>query len=116
MRKTKFEATDYDEAMRLGSEALRRDAKGMFRFNPGKEGKSVPDYNPYTIRKCKNCDVAKGKGTLARLTPPDSQLCQACVRLHELAEKETESRLERIEQTEAKDKALEWARKHLPKV
>lgn len=86
MRKTKFEATDHDEAMRLGDEALQRDTKAMFRFNPGREGKSVPDYNPYTIRKCKNCDVAKGDAALARRTPHDSQLCQACRLLHKCAD------------------------------
>ncbi len=115
VRKSKCPATNHDEAMRLGDEALQRDSKGIFRFNAGKEGKSVPDYNPYTIRLCRDCDVAKGKAILAKPTP-DNQVCQACIRLHELAEKETGSRLERIEQTEAKDKALEWAKKHLPKV
>lgn len=39
-------------ALRRGDEALQRDTRGMFRFNPGIEGKSVPDYNPYTLSKC----------------------------------------------------------------
>lgn len=78
VRKSKFEATDHDEAMSLGDEALQRDTKGMFRFNAGKEDKTVPDYNPYTISKCKNCDITKDKGQLAKLTPPDTQLCAAC--------------------------------------
>lgn len=78
VRKSKFEATDHDEAMRLGDEALQRDSKGMFRFNPGKEEKTVPDYNPYTISKCKDCDIAKGKAKFARTTPPGNQLCAAC--------------------------------------
>lgn len=75
VRKSKFEPTDHDEAMSLGDEALQRDSKGMFRFNAGKEQKSVPDYNPYTISKCRNCDIAKGQ--LSR-DIADNQVCEAC--------------------------------------
>ena len=64
--------------MRLGDEALQRDTKGMFRFNPGKEEKSIPDYNPYTIRRCRDCNIAKDKGTLARDVPPENQVCAVC--------------------------------------
>lgn len=77
VRKSKCPATPHDEAMRLGDEALRRDTRGIFRFNPGKEQKSVPDYNPYTIRRCRDCDIAKGKTRLARFIP-DNEVCQAC--------------------------------------
>lgn len=83
VRKSKYPATPHDEAMRLGDEALQRDSKGMFRFNPGIEQTSVPDYNPYTISKCRNCNVAKGKGSLARETPPDNQVCAACRWIHQ---------------------------------
>ena len=62
--------------MALGEEALQRDTKGIFHFNPGKEDKTVPDYNPYTIRRCRDCDIAKGKIKLAFV--PDNELCQAC--------------------------------------
>ncbi|WP_290095017.1 phage head morphogenesis protein [Paramuribaculum intestinale] len=81
VRKSKCPATDHDEAMRLGDEALQRDTKGMFRFNAGKEGKSVPDYNPYTVSRCRDCDIAKGgKGkSLARSFVPDNEVCKACV-------------------------------------
>lgn len=82
VRKSKYPATSHEEAMRLGDEALQRDTKGIFRFNPGLEQKTVPDYNPYTIRRCRDCDIAKGKSNLVRLTPPDNQLCQACRLLH----------------------------------
>lgn len=37
---------------------------------------SVPDYNPYTIRRCRDCDIAKGKLNLAFI--PSDQLCQGC--------------------------------------
>ena len=76
VRKSKYPATDHEEAMTLGELATGKDTKGIFRFNPGKEQKSVPDYNPYTIRKCRDCDIAKGKLKLAFV--PDNELCAAC--------------------------------------
>lgn len=84
VRKSKYPATSHDEAMRLGDEALQRDTKGIFRFNAGKEGKTFPDYNPYTIRRCSTCPIAKGEksGKLARFIP-DNEVCAACVRIHQ---------------------------------
>lgn len=76
VRKSKYPATPHDEAMALGEEALQRDTKRMFRFNPGKEQKTFPDYNPYTIRRCRDCDIAKGKLKLA--FAPDNEVCAAC--------------------------------------
>lgn len=89
--KSKYTATDHDEAMRLGDEALQRDTKGMFRFNPGKEEKSIPDYNPYTIRKCSTCPIAKGgkSGSLAKFVPENS-VCQACQLVRSMFEYYTE--------------------------
>lgn len=77
VRKSKYPATPHDEAMALGEEALQRDTKGIFHFNPGKEDKTVPDYNPYTIRRCRDCDIAKGKIKLAKFIP-ENELCAAC--------------------------------------
>lgn len=77
VRKSKYPATPHDEAMALGEEALQRDTKGIFHFNPGKEDKTIPDYNPYTIRRCRDCDIAKGKIKLARFVP-ENELCAAC--------------------------------------
>lgn len=94
--KSKYTPTPHDEAMRLGDEALQRDTKGMFRFNPGKEEKSIPDYNPYTIRKCNTCPIAKGgkSGNLAKLAPPDNAVCAACHEIHDIANRfETNRRL-----------------------
>lgn len=76
--KSKYPVTEHDVAMSLGEEATGRDTKGIFRFNPGKEGKSVPDYNPYTIRKCKSCDIAKGKLNTAKPSIPQNEMCAAC--------------------------------------
>ena len=33
----------------------------MFHFNHGKQRKVFPDYNPYTIKRCNDCDLAKRK-------------------------------------------------------
>ena len=76
VRKSKYPVTPQDEAMARGEEALQSDTKGIFRFNAGREQKAVPDYNQYTIRRCNDCDLAKGKTTLAFV--PDNELCAAC--------------------------------------
>lgn len=91
VRKSKYPVTPHDEAMRLGDEALQRDTKGIFRFNAGKEGKSVPDYNPYTIRRCSTCPIAKGGKSekLARFVP-DNEVCKACALLHQIQKCYTE--------------------------
>lgn len=79
VRKSKYPITPHDEAMRRGNEALAKDTRGIFRFNPGCEQKSVPDYNPYTIRSCNTCPIAKGnKGAFARFVP-NNEVCAACV-------------------------------------
>lgn len=78
VRKSKYPQTDHDEAVARGEGALRKDTRRMFRFNPGAERSTVPAYNPYTISRCRDCDITKGKLSLARATPPDSQLCAAC--------------------------------------
>ncbi len=83
VRKSKYPATDHDEAMSLGELATGKDTKGIFRFNPGKEEKAVPDYNPYTIRRCRDCEIAKGKTKLMHLAfVPDNEVCAACAILH----------------------------------
>lgn len=76
VRKSKYATTPRDEAMERGEEALQSDTKGIFRFNPGKQQKAIPDYNPYTIKRCRDCDIAKGKVNLAFV--PENELCEAC--------------------------------------
>lgn len=103
--KDKYPVTPHDEAMALGEEATGKDTKGIFRFNPGIEQKTVPDYNPYTIRRCNDCDLAKyganeskgklawaltnaariqqeAKGKIELAFMPDNELCAACKLLH----------------------------------
>lgn len=88
VRKSKYPVTPHDEAMALGEEATGKDTKGIFRFNAGLEQKSVPDYNPYTIRRCNDCDLAKGKTSLVFI--PDNELCAACKLVRYIKEKEIE--------------------------
>ena len=76
VRKSKYPVTPHDEAMALGEEATGKDTKGIFHFNPGIEQKTFPDYNPYTIKRCRDCDIAKGKLDLAFI--PENELCAAC--------------------------------------
>ena len=39
----------------------------------------------YTISRCKNCDIAKGKLSLARVFVPDNEVCAACEILQQCA-------------------------------
>ena len=113
VRKSKYPATPHDEAMALGDQALQRDSKGIFRFNPGIERKTVPDYNPYTIRRCRGCDIRKGK--FARSFVDNSQLCQACRFIHDMKVDESNRRLSRNERFDIAAAANTWADRHLPK-
>ncbi len=116
VRKSKYPATSHAEAMRLGDEALQRDSKGIFRFNPGIEQKTVPDYNPYTIRRCRDCDIAKGERKLARSFIDENELCQACAFIRAMKADEAMRRLSKEERKDISAAALAWADKHLPKV
>lgn len=80
VRKAKYPVTPHDEAMKRGEEALQNDTKGIFHFNPGIQQKTMPDYNPYTIRRCRDCDIAKGKLNLGFV--PENELCAACKLVH----------------------------------
>lgn len=84
VRKQKYPATEHSEAMSRGEEAMNGERYNIFRFNSGKQGKTMPDYNPYTIRRCNDCDVAKGKLKLGFV--PDYQLCQGCVMIRKCSE------------------------------
>ena len=89
VRKSKYPVTPDSEVQHLieqytsdGSSARKED---MFRFNPGMQKKTVPDYNAYTIRRCQDCDIAKAATPNASATGitlaafvPENELCQAC--------------------------------------
>lgn len=87
VRKSKYPTTPHDEAVALGEAALQRDTKGMFRFNPGIEQKTVPDYNPYTIKRCKDCDIASKLASGAI----DNEVCAACQLVRQCYERRDES-------------------------
>lgn len=111
VRKSKYPATPHDEAMALGEEALQRDTKGIFHFNPGKEDKTVPDYNPYTIRRCRDCDIAKGKIKLAKFIP-ENELCAACKLIHSCWAKVKEETPETFTECETSNGKLRVSSKH----
>ena len=73
-------ATDHEEALRLGQQATAKDTRGIFRFNSGKERKTFPDYNRYTIQRCRDCDISNGKAKLAHVS--ENELCAACKLIH----------------------------------
>lgn len=85
VRKQKYPATEHSEAMSRGEEALNGERYNIFRFNSGKQGKTMPDYNPYTIKRCNDCDVAKGGNTKLGFVP-DYQLCQGCIMIRKCNE------------------------------
>lgn len=109
--KSRYPVTPHDEAMALGEEATGKDTKGIFHFNAGKEQKAVPDYNPYTIRRCNDCDLAKGKTNLVFI--PDNELCAACRLIRQQQAERTSQRLTREEFREATSIANQWADEHL---
>lgn len=84
VRKQKYPATEHTEAMSRGEEAMNGERYNIFRFNSGKQSKTMPDYNPYTIKRCSDCDVAKGKLKLGFV--PDYQLCQGCIMIRKCNE------------------------------
>lgn len=81
VRRGKYSETPHQEAMDRGNEALNGDRYNIFRFNSGKQGKTMPDYNPYTIKRCNDCDVAKSGNTKLAFVP-ENELCAACRLIH----------------------------------
>ena len=116
VRKSKYPVTDTADARQRGEQALQRDTRGMFRFNPGAQQKTVPDYNPYTISACRSCPVAKGKSKLAKPSIPQNQLCEACRFIRSKVEESETRRLTKEEREEVRNATLTWANIHLPKV
>ena len=84
VRRGKYEETPHGEAMSRGAEVLNGEKLSIFRFNSGKQGKTMPDYNPYTIRRCNDCDVAKGGSTKLAFVP-ENELCAACKLVNQCA-------------------------------
>lgn len=114
VRKTKYPATPHDEAMQRGAQATGKDTKGIFQFNAGMEQKTFPDYNPYTIKRCRDCDIAKGKLNLAR--PLDNELCDACKLVHMIERRRVNETVSRSRNREAQKNLTNWYKKSLPEV
>ena len=38
----------------------------------------MPDYNPYTIKRCNDCDIAKGGSVKLGTFIPDNEVCASC--------------------------------------
>ena len=92
VRASRYPATPEEEAQNRAKEALKGDRTGMFRYNPGIQKKTFPDYNPYTIRRCNDCQLAKDSSTVRNAYAPECDLCQACQTVRKqaaMAEKET---------------------------
>lgn len=88
VRKSRYPATSEDELVErkkaLAEEQARHKGKSeMFRFNPGKQKKTFPDYNPYTIKRCVDCDIAKRKFSKVE----ESDLCAGCALLRECTDR-----------------------------
>ena len=109
-----YAKTPHDEAMELGEEATQNDRRNMFRWNSGKKGRTFPDYNPYTIRRCRDCDMNSGKGKLAFV--PENEVCEACKLIRDMQQQARNRRLSGEERASIQNAALTWADKHLPKV
>ena len=52
-------------------EGQERDGRRRGRKNGGR---TFPDYNPYTIRRCRDCDMNSGKGKLAFMA--ENEVCR----------------------------------------
>ena len=115
VRKSKYPATPHEEAMALGEEALQRDTKGIFHFNPGKQNTTVPDYNPYTIRRCRDCDIAKDKIKLARFAP-ENELCAACKLVRSIEQNKIDTEVSRSKINTAKKSLVNWYKDKLTAV
>ena len=86
VRKSSHEQTSEEELSNRTKALAEQQAKSkgkneMFRFNPGKQRKVFPDYNPYTIKRCNDCDFARGKTSFAFM--PSNEACAGCQLLRE---------------------------------
>lgn len=61
-------------------EGQERDGRRRERKDGGRteedRGRTFPDYNPYTIRRCRDCGMNSGKGKLAFVA--ENEVCEAC--------------------------------------
>ena len=90
VNKGKYPVSDSEEAKRIGDKATTKldrfgnNKAGIFRFNPGKEGKVFPPKHPYLPKGCEGC--TRGMGNLSY--NPNSEKCQACLSIGKTAQAE----------------------------
>ena len=115
VRKQKYPATEHSNAMSRGEEAMNGERYNIFRFNSGKQGKTMPDYNPYTIRRCNDCDVAKGGSTKLAFVP-ENEICAACKLIYSMADNRTGEESQRDHIKNSQRKLRSAYKELLPKV
>ena len=93
--KSQATPTPHEQAIALGEDALKLDKHRFFRHNSGITGKTFPDYNPYTIQRCRDCDIAKGK---LKLGKPSNEVCEACQMVHKCCDLSIKSSEKQIAQ------------------
>lgn len=94
VRRGKYDETDHEEAVNLGEAALQSDKHGIFRFNSGIQERTVPAYNPYTIKKCNTCPLGKRDNSkLAKSFTPNNEICAACKLLNQCAADKSKSQI-----------------------
>ena len=75
-------------------------------------GRTFPDYNPYTIRRCRDCDMNSGKDKLAFV--PEYELCRGCKIIRECYQKREKANRENLtrytpeEKHEIYMRPIEW--------
>lgn len=123
VRKGKYPETPHEDAMQRGAAATGNDTKGIFQFNPGKEQKTFPDYNPYTIRRCRDCDIAKATAPdgspvgnkLAKFIP-ENELCEACRLIYQIEKGKKPSQSTRSQVKKAQKDLTNWYKQELPHI
>ena len=88
-----YPESNEQEAMLAGSQATAGKHQEMMRFNPGKQMACFPFYNPYTISKCRNCELQPMK----LVKEPDNELCTACKVIREMKRRKEELKTRRKE-------------------
>lgn len=105
----KYPVSDSADARRRGDKATTKldrfgnNKAGIFRFNPGLEGKTFPPKHPYLPKGCEGC--TQGVRNLAY--NPDSEKCRACLSIGKadkaVADGDLREALKGIQQAQGKE-------------
>ena len=111
--KSQATPTPHEQAIALGEDALQLDKHRFFRHNSGITGKTFPDYNPYTIQRCRDCDIAKGK---LKLGKPSNEVCEACQIVRNKQKERSDKTPTASELNKLSSAVKKWANNNLDKV